>query len=244
MFKNNLKIAWRNFLQNRQFALLNLIGLSTALACALLIFLWVNDELQVDKFNQKDSRLFEVMGNLSLADGIHTQEYTPGLLAKALKDEMPEVESAVSVVPGYRKDVVANGNQQVKALPQYASKDFFYVFSYPLIKGNKDQVLTDKYAVLLSEDLALRLFHSTDILGKTIKWANDQEPYTVTGIFKKPSAPATAQFDLLFNYKLFFDRDALNETNWQNNGPVTYVVLRPEADAGQFSNKIAGFTRL
>jgi len=66
MFKNNLKIAWRNFLKNRQFAILNLIGLSTALASALLIFLWVNDERQVDKFNQNDSRLFEVMANILL----------------------------------------------------------------------------------------------------------------------------------------------------------------------------------
>jgi putative ABC transport system permease protein len=62
--------------------------------------LWVHDELQVDKFNQNDSRL-------------HTQEYTPGLLAKALKDEMPEVDYAVSVVPGFGKDVVASGDQQV-----------------------------------------------------------------------------------------------------------------------------------
>jgi ABC-type antimicrobial peptide transport system permease subunit len=244
MFKNNLKIAWRNFLKNRQFAILNLIGLSTALASALLIFLWVNDERQVDKFNQNDSRLFEVMANISLGDGIHTQEYTPGLLAKALKDEMPEVDYAVSVVPGFGKDIVASGNQQIKAMPQWADKDFFNAFSYPLIKGNKDQVLTDEYAVLLSDELAMKLFHSTDILGKTIKWANDKEPYTITGIFKKPAVATTATFDLLFNYRLFFDRDALNEANWQNNGPVTYVVLRQGANAGQFSNKIAGFTRL
>ncbi len=241
MFKYNLKIAWRNFLKNRQFTILNLIGLSTGLAAALLICLWVSDELHVDKFNQKDSRLFEVVANISLADGIHTQVYTPGLLARSLKDEMPEVEDAVSVVPGYGKDIVSNGTQEIKAMPQFVDRDFFKVFSYPLLRGNKDEVLTNKFAVLLSDQLAMKLFHSLDVVGKMVKWSGDKDPYTITGVFKNPSLESTAQFDLLFNYQLYFDRNAVNEANWQNSDPMTYIVLKPGANAGQFSRKITGF---
>ena len=94
MFKNNLKIAWRSLLKDRQFTLLNIIGLSTGLACALLIYLWVFDELRIDRFNKKDSRLYQVMQNIPLGDSsILTSEATPGLLARTLIEEMPEVEN-------------------------------------------------------------------------------------------------------------------------------------------------------
>ncbi len=85
MFKNNLKIALRNLVRDKQFTILNLIGLATGLACALLIFLWVEDELSVDKFNEKDNRIFEVMKAAPNADGTITViNSTPGLLAQEM----------------------------------------------------------------------------------------------------------------------------------------------------------------
>src|ERR1700710_460361 len=99
MFKNYLKITLRNLLKDRQFTFLNLIGLSTGLACTFLIYLWVNDELHVDKYNEKDQQLFQVMVNQHNDDGIKTGAYTPGLLANALEKEVPEVDYAVTVLP-------------------------------------------------------------------------------------------------------------------------------------------------
>jgi putative ABC transport system permease protein len=69
MFKGHFRIAWRNLIKDRQFSFLNLLGLSTGLACVLLIYLWVSDELQVDKFNDKDDRLFLVMKNSPNSEG-------------------------------------------------------------------------------------------------------------------------------------------------------------------------------
>src|SRR5688572_30527819 len=92
MIRSYLKIAWRSLIKDRQFTLLNLLGLSTGLACTLLIYLWVVDELGVDKHNAKDAQLFQIMVNQPHEDGIKTGEHTPGLLADALKAEMPEVE--------------------------------------------------------------------------------------------------------------------------------------------------------
>ena len=91
MFKYSLKIAWRNILKDRSFTLLNLIGLSTGLACTLLIFLWVHDERSVDQFNENDGRLFQVMANWQTPQGVQTGENTPGLLARTLTADMPEV---------------------------------------------------------------------------------------------------------------------------------------------------------
>src|SRR5664279_5801543 len=98
MFKNSLKLAWRNLAKDRQFTFLNLLGLSTGLACALLIYLWVHDELSIDKFNEKDSRLYEAMKTSPNSDGtIGMYETTQGLLARSMAADMPEIEYAVSV---------------------------------------------------------------------------------------------------------------------------------------------------
>ena len=158
MIKTNFKIAWRNLLRHRQFTLLNLIGLSTGLACVLFIYLWVNDERNVDRFHKNDSRLYQVMGHIKLPDGIHTQENTPGLLARSMADEMPEIEQAISVQPGYGMGVLSAGDKHIKAKEQFAGKDFFNVFSYTLNEGDKDHLFSDKYNVLISDELATKTF--------------------------------------------------------------------------------------
>jgi hypothetical protein len=97
MFKNHFKLAWRNLVRNRQFTFLNLLGLSTGLTCTILIYLWVSDELHMNKLSANDERIYQVMQ--SSTDGNGAIENTPGLLADALQKEMPEVEYAASVIP-------------------------------------------------------------------------------------------------------------------------------------------------
>src|SRR5437868_3941048 len=100
MFKNNLKMAWRNLVNDRQFSLLNLAGLATGLACTILIWLWVHDELSVDKFNAKDSRLYQVLKNVPEGNGaVITMDATQGMLGKSMATDLPEVEYAVTVRP-------------------------------------------------------------------------------------------------------------------------------------------------
>src|SRR3954447_21944258 len=98
MLKSNFEIAWRNLIKDGQFSLLNLLGLSSGLACTLLIYLWVSNELQVDKFNSKDSQLYQVLKTSPNADGtVSTFESTQGMLAQSMDRELPEVEYAVAV---------------------------------------------------------------------------------------------------------------------------------------------------
>jgi putative ABC transport system permease protein len=242
MFKTNLKIAWRNLLKDRQFTFLNLIGLSTGLACVLFIYLWVNDERSVDKFHTNDSRLYQVLGHIKLPDGIHTQENTPGLLAKSMAEEMPEIEQAIAVQPGYGMGVISVGDRHIKAEEQFADKHFFNVFSYTLSEGDKNHVFSDKYNVVLSDDLALKLFHTTkDLIGKTVQWNDNNEAYIISGIFKKPGANSSIQFDLLFSYELFFERRSKDMLSWENSNPSTFIVVRKGTDIEQLNNKISNY---
>jgi putative ABC transport system permease protein len=244
---NNIKIAWRSFLKDRQFSLLNLIGLATGLACMLLIYLWVNDELHVGRFNQNESRLYQVMENGPSPDGIQTGENTPGLLAKALKEDMPEVEYSVSTIhPGgltSDKGILTVGETRVEATSLFAGKDLFNVFSYKIIKGDKNQALANPNAIMLSDEMALKLFHTTkNIIGRSVdlNLTGFNGLYTVTGVFEKLPPNSLDQFDVIFSYDLFLQKNP-KLANWGNNDPNTYLVLKSGINVTTFNSKIAGF---
>jgi putative ABC transport system permease protein len=141
MLTNYFKFAWRNILKDRQFTILNLIGLSAGLACSLLIYLWISDELQVDKFHEKGDRLYQVMVKAPDAAGATVMPQTPALLAATLAAEMPEVEYAAATQNSFSgKHTLSVGDRHFKAVGIYAGKDYFNMFSYPLIQGDKSQV--------------------------------------------------------------------------------------------------------
>jgi len=89
MFKNYFKIAWRSLKRDRRSTILNLVALSTGLACTLFIWLWINDELSMDRYNDNDEQLYQVMQNIKHDGEIETTPNTAGLLANALAAEMP-----------------------------------------------------------------------------------------------------------------------------------------------------------
>jgi len=172
MLKNYFKIAWRSLISNKQSTILNLFGLSTGLACTLLIYLWVSDEVSVDKFNTNDSRIYQVMENSTNSDGsIFTSPITQGQLAKTMADELPEVEYSVPVIKHNEMGIVAVGEKRMKATTRFAGENFFKIFSYKLLAGNMANPLGNKKGVLVSNRLALRLFNTTqNIVGKTVNW--------------------------------------------------------------------------
>jgi putative ABC transport system permease protein len=255
MLLHNILIILRNIKRNKSPFFINLIGLSTGLACALLIYLWVNDELQVDKFHSKDKRLYQVMLNMPMPNGINTNESTPVLLAQALAEEIPEIEYSAAVIPsdfGFgNKGILSFGNVQLKATEQYVSQDYFHIFSYRLIAGNIDQVLFDKNSILMSDEIAKKLFGSSEnVVGKTINWERKiifsidfTGSYKVSGVFEKPPSNSTEQFDLIFSYQLFFDKWGDNIKRWTNQNPHTYLTLKEGTDIKQFNTKIAGFVK-
>ena len=241
MIKNNIKLAWRNLVKDRQFSILNLLGLSTGLACTLLIYLWVNDELHVDKFNANDSQLYQVLKNGSNGDGtISTDETTQGLLAKTMAAQLPEVKYAVAITGHGEFGVLTIGDKHIKVNPVYADKDFFHVFSYPLLEGSADQLATNTKGIFLSDKLAERLFGSTkNIAGKTIAWDHGDEfsgLYTISGVYQSAPASASNQFELLFSYSLYAEKKAGTQGDisyWGSNMSRTYLLLKDGTNIDQ-----------
>ncbi|MFZ2904867.1 MAG: ABC transporter permease [Cyclobacteriaceae bacterium] len=235
MLKHNLILIYRNILRAKGFFLINLIGLSTGLACTLLIYLWVMDEIRMDKFHEKDNRLFQVMENQDYTDRVMTTSSTPGLLAEALKEQYPEIEYAATTT-WISPFTLSVNDHNVKAKGYYVGGDFFHIFSYPLIQGSADRVLTDKTSIVISRELAQKLF-STDVnvLGKTVEFQHEKS-FQVTGVFDKV-ASSSQQFDFVLSFEEF-KTDNEWVTNWGNNGPPTYVILKEGSNAYDVEVKI------
>ena len=249
MFKSLFTIAWRNLLKHRLFSFLNILGLSTGLASALLIWLWVHDEMQMGRFNKKDDQLYQVMLNQATSQGITTGENTPGLLSSALKNEIPEIEYAVSTIhPGgltNAKGVISNKQKILEATSLFAGKELFDVFSYELLKGDKTKLLTEPDAVVVSDEMAVRLFGDiNNAIGKSIDWniSGFSGLYIVRGIFKKPPPNALDQFDLIFSYEQYLAKNP-KLLNWRNYDPQTYVIVRNGTNTQILSDKISGFIK-
>ncbi len=240
MFKHNLLLIYRNILRAKSYFLINLIGLATGLACTLLIYLWVRDEVNMDKFHSNDARFFQVMEHQQYADDIMTTYSTPGILAETLKEEIPEIEYAATTtwISPYTLSV---DDHHVKAEGYHVGSDFFQIFSFKLLAGDAENLLDDKYAIVISSELAHKLFDTDqDLVGKTIEFQRSKT-FHITGIFEKEMA-SSFQFDFVLNFEEF---KAENDwvTSWGNNGPNTFVILREGADAIALEEKIKDFVK-
>ena len=125
MLRHNLLIAFRSFQRHRSTFFINLIGLSSGLACALLIFLWVQDERSVDKFHANDDRLFQLLEQGENSEGVWVGEHTSGLLAETLAEEIPEVEHAVATRLREEGITLSIDDRYTQASALFASEDFF-----------------------------------------------------------------------------------------------------------------------
>lgn len=243
MFRQNLHLVFRNFKRFKTTFFINLIGLSTGLACTFVIYLWVQDELGMDKFHEKDARLFQLMEHQQHTGSIRVTDSTPWLLADALEAEMPEVEYAVVATPTYwfsGQTLSIDNKDPVKANVKYASENFFNVFSYNLVQGDKDKVLSDKTSMAISEKLALKLFGTTgNVLGRTVMYEHDQV-FKVTGVFSSLPPNCSEYFNVVLPDKVITDLHP-DVTGWGNSGPNTFVVLKQGTNVADFNRKIAGY---
>ncbi|MEX1238152.1 MAG: ABC transporter permease [Cyclobacteriaceae bacterium] len=245
MLRHTLLLIFRNFKRFKTTFFINLIGLSSGLACAMFIYLWVADELSMDKFHEKDSQLFQVMTNQNRSDEINTIAQGPGLLPEALAAEFPEVEHAVGSSGAGDMFILSVPGKNVNGEGQFAGKDFFNIFSYPLLHGNKDYVLAEKNSIVLSEEMARALFNTTeDVIGKMVEWQARfiRQQVIVTGVFKNVTRHSSVQFDFVTSFEAY--KELLgSDLHWGNHNATTYLQLKETTKLSDFNAKIEDFIR-
>ena len=229
------------------FSLLNILGLSTGLAGAFLIYFWVSDELKVDKFHANDQNLYQIMEKSTENGEIRIHDNTQGPLADAMENDLPEVEKALTVLNLGRLGMnvsFKNGPNLFKTEGLFAEESFFEVFTFPLIYGSSSQALVDKDAIVISENFAIKLFGSLEnALNKEVEYDifGKKSLAKVTGVFKDVPNSSTLKFDYVATKQKLLEDLWPNGQVWGNEGADTYVLLNSNVDITAFDKKIENF---
>ncbi len=249
MFQHNFLVIYRSFKRFKSAFFINLLGLTAGLTCAFLIYLWVNDELSFDKFHARDAQLFQVMEISSEGGKKVVHDGTQGLLGQSMAKDLPEVESAVSMLNlakhGHRLPFIFEG-KSVQQAGIFATHNFFEVFSFKLKTGQSTQLFADRNSIVISEKMAQSLFGSAEAaVGKVLDWEvfGKKRKSQVSGVFENSPANSTLTFDFVMSYEMCLQEVWTNGQQWWNEGVQTYLVLKPGTDIPKFNEKIAGFVK-
>lgn len=244
MLIHTLVITWRNALRNKNAFIINLAGLSIGLSVALLIYLWVSDELAIDRFHEKE--VYQVMRTLTHNEGdVEIFHNNSDLLAPALREEMPEIEQVVAFSDFSVKGVLWDSEKRFKTSGRFADPGFFTMFSYKLLAGDPSTVLKEKFSLVISDELALKFFGTTTgIIGKQLSLDEGKYAGTflVSGVFEQTSLNSEP-FDFIGTYAYYREHNSMN-IHWDSNTVDTYITLRPGTDVDAFDLKIRDFVRM
>ena len=236
MIKNYFLIAFRNILKNKLFSTVNILGLAFGMASALLIFLWVNDELQTDRFHSKTDRLYRVLENQQYSDGnLYTFSSTPGPMAPFIKEKYPEIEKA-SRFTWEVNNLFNYDDKSFYEAGRYVDQDFLEMFSFHLMAGDVYSALKEKNSIVLSQAMAQRYFGDEDPLGKILTM-NMKTPFTVTGVLKEIPTSSSIRFEYLLPFEFFMEENRSWLDQWDNNNIRTFLLLREGSDPIAFSKK-------
>lgn len=236
MFNNYIKTAFRNIKRYKGYSFINIAGLTVGLACFILIFLWVYDELHYDTFHDKSGRLCRVLLKKAGEPGDPGVPSSPYILPQILKDEYPEIVEVTRVRTRAYSSAVRYGDISFYEKGFFlADPSFFAMFSYDFIAGDPLTALSDPHSVVITQEAARRYFGESDPMGKSLRW-NNAEDLEVTGIISKVPYNSHLQFDFMGSIQLY-DKERLS--SWWREADA-YVLLAEGASVEEVSRKIAG----
>ena len=236
MVKNYFKTALRSLWRNKTTATINIIGLSVGMTAAIMIFLWVQNEMNFDNYHKDADRIFRLTTNLKANGWIW--ETTPLLLADAIKKNVPEIERTARLYSGDMPVFNINNNLSYEKKCAYVDNDWFNIFHYDFIEGSSEAFAQDPNSIILTASEAKKYFGNRDVLGTVIH--ADSMNYVVRGIIK--DAPVNSSFQYtsfipLANLLKNPDRKA-NDEQWDNANYITFIKARAGAKAPVLSKKI------
>ena len=239
MFKNYFKTAWRNLVNNKVYSLINILGLATGMAVALMIGLWVYYQYSYDRFLPEYQQIYRIKYRTNNNGAIQTQDATCLPLADAIKKDVPGVKYVVQTDWMGDHGLVA-GEKKLYLNGAMAGSDFLKIFQYTFIKGNADAALKDPYSIVLTEATAISLFGKENPINKTVRIDNKND-LKVTGVLKDMPGNSTFQFKYVIPFTYFSatsDWVKKSATDWGNNSFQTFVALQPNVSYAQVEPKL------
>jgi putative ABC transport system permease protein len=242
MLRNFFKVTLRNLWRNKTFSSINILGLAIGMASALLIGLWINNELSVDRFYTNKDRIYHLYSREMFNGTMDAGGRTPSPLAAELKKNYPEVEDASRFRTVYF--LMTEGEKHFNLEGAFADSGILSILDFPLLQGNARTALNSRQGIVLTEHLAKSFFGAEDPMGKTVR-IDSTDNFTVTGILKDlpPNTEFTFQYLLPWTYVDKLGWDAIGGT-WQYANSGCFVLLRPGASESEFNNKVRYINRL
>ncbi|MEM1134471.1 MAG: FtsX-like permease family protein [Bacteroidota bacterium] len=243
MLGNHLKIASRTLLKQKIYALINILGFALGIICSLYIYLWVQDEMGKDRFHENGKQLYSVLSRAQYGNKpIKVGKAAMYPLEATLEEEFAEIENVVSRT-WPRSKVFKDGDDLIKKEGFYASKEFFEVFSFPLLKGNPSQVLTDPSYGVISVSFAIALFgegwqEKNDLIGQVIHYDKDQS-FTLMGVFEDVPQASTIKFDYILPIKAWVKNRPWDTEHWGNYSYLQVAQVQPKANIESLNQKVA-----
>ena len=240
MLKNYLKTAWRNIAGSKAYSAINILGLASGMAVALLIGLWVRHEYSYDKFLPGYKQLYKVQRNFNSNGEILTFATTSLKLADALRNQIPEIEYVAESDWMGRRGLMV-GDKKIYIKGAQIAGDFLKMFQYPLLKGNAGNVLKNPYSIVLTQSTAKALFGDEDPIGKTVRFENKND-LKVTGILKNVPSNSSLQFNFLVPFSYYEQTNENVKNNrtggYGNNGYQQFVKLKAGVSYEQVASKV------
>lgn len=233
MFRNYLKITFRNLLKNKSYSFLNIVGLAIGLASCIVILLYVNNELSYDKHHEKADRIARVASFIDFSGSYLELATTSSPMGPTLKSDYVEVEDMVRFRPRGEFHVRSrDGDTNFKENDiLYSDPTVFNVFTIPVIHGDPETALLEPYTLALSKSKALKYFGKENVVGETLL-LDDMHSYRITAVYE--DMPPTSHFNFGFLLSMETNGDEANNGVWLSNNFRTYLLFKEGTDIEAF----------
>ena len=240
MFNNYLKIALRQFKRHKGYSFINVAGLSVGMACFILIMLFVSYEMSYDRNHENAERIFQINVEQPRPGGAFVASSSPVPLAPALHEELPGIEQFTRLVNAGRSRFEYGNRKFYETGMVLADPGIFEMFTFPLLAGNRETVLNEKYSAVLAENIAVKYFGTESPIGKVLLLDN-QYSLRVTGVMETPPRNSTVRPEIIVSFKTLEELAPPSYfTNWISQQIVSFILLRENTTIPDMEAKIQG----
>ncbi|MFC1724943.1 ABC transporter permease [candidate division KSB1 bacterium] len=243
MFKNYLKITLRNIIKHKGYSFINISGLAVGLACCILMLLWIHNELSFDRFHKNTDELYRVISKVQTSNEVTHTVRSANASGPALVSQYPEVINFTRYQCFMGQSIEYEGESYLCNNFGIADPSFFRMFSFPFIKGDPNNALSEKFSIVLTESMAKKFFGDEDPMGKTMFIQISRNPFTVTGVIKDVPETSHMYFECVMPFIVCKDWFHADPESWKLTMYYTYIQLRKGSRPEEVNSKISGIIK-
>jgi putative ABC transport system permease protein len=244
MFLSFLKSAYRNFARNKVISIINVLGLSIAVGCATVIYLFVNLNFTLDKFHENGDRIFMVESEIERSDELLVFGDSPLPLGQALRDDFPQVESTVRILS--KTVTVEAESRKFDEHVYFTDSEFFDIFTFPITSGN-DKSLYDSNSAIITKSYAKKYFGDAPALGQQLTITIGDtltETFTVNGIAADITSESSFRNYIFLPIQKLESLGLIESDDWSKWVSATFILLKDPADFNLLEDKMSKYTHI